>query len=88
MSFKDTKILELNNQFHNSDKTPSIIYADLESLIEQNDECENSPEQQYTTKVNISRQVFHCLQYCHLKIRKLSIMYAEVTIARKDFMNP
>ena len=33
MSFKDTKILELNNQFHNSDKTPSIIYADLESLI-------------------------------------------------------
>ena len=33
MPFKDTKILELN-QFHNSDKTRSIIYADLESLME------------------------------------------------------
>ena len=51
MPFKDTKILELN-QFHNSDKTRSTIYADLESLIEQNDQCENSPEQQYTTKVS------------------------------------
>ena len=33
MPSEDTKILELN-QFHNSDKTPSVIYADIESLKE------------------------------------------------------
>ena len=32
MPFEDTKILEFN-QYQKSDKTPFIIYADLESLI-------------------------------------------------------
>ena len=33
MPSEDTKILEFN-QFQKSDKTPSIIYADLECIIE------------------------------------------------------
>ena len=36
MSSKDTKILGFN-QYWKSDKTPSIIYADLESLIKRID---------------------------------------------------
>ena len=42
MSFKDTKILEFN-QYQKSDKAPSIIYADLERLIEKIDVCKNNP---------------------------------------------
>ena len=36
MPFEDTKILEFN-QYQKSDKTPFIIYADFESLIEKID---------------------------------------------------
>ena len=32
-------------------KTPFIIYADLESLIEKIDGCKNNPENSSTTKV-------------------------------------
>ena len=42
VSFKDTKILEFN-QYQKSDKAPSIIYADLERLIEKIDVCKNNP---------------------------------------------
>ena len=34
-----------------SDKKPSIIYTDLESLIKRIDRCENNLEKSYTTKV-------------------------------------
>ena len=39
----DTKILEFN-QYHKSDKTPFIIYAGREYLIEKIDGCKNNPE--------------------------------------------
>ena len=32
-------------------KVPSIIYMNLESLIKQNNECENNPKKSSTTKV-------------------------------------
>ena len=38
MSFEDNKILKLN-QYWDPDKTPLIIYADLESLIKKSDWC-------------------------------------------------
>ena len=38
MPSEDTKILELN-QYQKSDKTPFIIYADRECLIEKIDGC-------------------------------------------------
>ena len=51
MPSEDTKILELNlNQ--KPDKTPLIIYADLECLIEKIDGSKNNPENSYTTKVS------------------------------------
>ena len=49
--FEDIKILEFN-QYHKSDKTPFIIYADLKCLMEEIDGCKNNPENLYTTKVN------------------------------------
>ena len=44
------KILEFN-QCEKSDKTPFIIYADLESLIEKMEKCKKNPEKSSTTKV-------------------------------------
>ena len=37
-----TKILKFN-QYRKSDKTPLIIYADVESLIEEINGCKNNP---------------------------------------------
>ena len=50
MPSEDTKILDFNQQ-QKSDKTPFIIYADLECLIEKTDICKNNPENSSTTKV-------------------------------------
>ena len=41
MPSKDTKILEFN-QYGKSDKTPCIIYADLESFIKRIDLCKST----------------------------------------------
>ena len=48
---EDTKILEFN-QYLKSDKTPFVIYADLECLIEKTDGCKNNPENRSTTKLS------------------------------------
>ena len=48
---EDTKILEFN-QYQKSDKTPFVIYADLECLIEKTDGCKNNPENPSTTKLS------------------------------------
>ena len=50
MYSKDSKILEFN-QYRKSDKTPSIISADVESLIKRIDVCKNNFEKSSTTKV-------------------------------------
>ena len=49
MSFKDTEILEFN-QYWKSDETPSITYADLESLIKKIDGCKNNAKKLSRTK--------------------------------------
>ena len=43
MPSEETKILEFN-KYCKSDKTPFIIYADLESLIKKIDKCKDNPE--------------------------------------------
>ena len=48
---EDTKILEFN-QYQKSDKTPFVIYTDLECLIEKTDGCKNNPENPSTTKLS------------------------------------
>ena len=50
MTSEDTKILEFN-QYQKSDKTPFVIYADRECLIEKIDGCKNNPENSTTIKV-------------------------------------
>ena len=40
MPSEETKILEFN-QYQKSNKAPFIIYGDLESLIENIDQCKN-----------------------------------------------
>ena len=51
MPSEDTKILQFN-QFQKPDKTPFIIYADLECIIEKTDKCKNNPENSSTAKVS------------------------------------
>ena len=50
MPSEDTKILE-SKQYRKSDKTPSIVYADLESLIKRTDGCKYNSENSSTNKV-------------------------------------
>ena len=51
MLSEDTKILEFN-QYWKSDKTPFIIYADLECILEKTDGCQSNPKNSSSTKVN------------------------------------
>ena len=48
MPSEDIKILEFD-QYQKSDKTPFIIYADLESLIKKMDTSKNNSEKSSTT---------------------------------------
>ena len=50
MPSKDIKIFEFN-QYQKSDKTPSIIYADLNSLSKKVNGFKNNPEKSSTTKI-------------------------------------
>ena len=51
MPSEDTKILKLS-QYQKSDKTPFIIYADLECILEKIDGWKNNPKNSSTTKVS------------------------------------
>ena len=48
-SAENTKILE-SNQYWKSDKTPSMIYADLESLVKVVDGCKHDSKNSSATK--------------------------------------
>lgn len=59
-----------------------MIYGDLEFLIENTDGWRNNPGISSTTKLGeIFYQIFPCLQYCHIKACKISVMYTEVKAA-------
>ena len=52
MPFEDTKIFNIEfNQYQKFDKSPFIIYADIEYIMEKIDGCKNNPENSSTTKV-------------------------------------
>ena len=53
-----TKILEFN-QHCKCDKAPFIIYADLESLIQEIDGCKNNPENSPATKKSEYIKIWH-----------------------------
>ena len=50
MPSEDTKTLEFS-QYQKSDKTPFIIYVDLECIIKKLNGCKNNQENLSTTKV-------------------------------------
>ena len=58
MSYEETKILEFN-QYQKYDKTPFIIYALLECIIEKIDECKNNS---WKFIYNISKQT-HSIRF-------------------------
>ena len=51
MLYEDTELLEFN-QYQKSDKTPFIIHAYLERIIEKIDGRKNNPKNSSTTKVS------------------------------------
>ena len=51
MPSEDTRISDFK-QYQKSDKTPFIIYADLECIIKKIDGCKNNPENSSATKVS------------------------------------
>ena len=83
MPYEDSKIVEFY-QYQKSYKTPFIIYADLESLIEKIDGCKNNTEISSTTKVfEYIPSGFSMSAILHLRTYKISMMYTEVKIVWK-----
>ena len=67
MTSESNKMLEFH-QYQKSDKASSIIYADLESMIEKSIAYKNNSEKSSTRKVSeYIRPDFQCQQYRHLK---------------------
>ena len=56
MSSEETKTLEFN-QYHKCDKTPFIVYTDLESLIKKMNVSKNNSEKSSTTTDEVDEQV-------------------------------
>ena len=52
MPNEDNKILKYNHR-EKAMKSPFIIYADLECLLEKMHSCQNNPKKSSTTKINI-----------------------------------
>ena len=76
------------NQYKKSNKAQFIIYTDLECLIDKIDRPKNNPENSSTTKVGkLFHQLFQCLQYHRSKAKKIGMIYTEVKLAWKSFVN-
>ena len=79
MPKEDNKILKYNHG-EKSMKVPFIIYADLESLLEKINTCNNNPKKS-TTKINkIYPLVTHCLHTVHSIQPKISLNVVEAKI--------
>ena len=63
-------------------KSPFIVYADLECLLEKTNTCYNNPEKSSRTKINkhTIRLVIHCLHTVYLIQQKISLVIIEVKI--------
>ena len=69
------------NEGEKSMKSPFIIYADLECLLEKINTCHNNPEISSTTKkINMHHLVIHCLHTVHLIQEKISLIIIGVKI--------
>ena len=86
MPHEDTKMLEFN-QYQKSEKTQFTIYTNFQSLIKEKQMDLKIIQRNHIQQmsVNIFHQAFQCLQYCHLKTKKISLIYTEGKIAWKNF---
>ena len=79
----DNKILKFSQH-----QKSYIILTYFEGLMEKFDGCKNNTENSSITKVvEHIHQLFQCLLYHHLKAQKISMMYTEVKIAGKSFVD-
>ena len=83
MPSEDTQISKLSQK---SDKAPFVVYADLECLIEKINGCKNNPENAVTT--NLSQRIPSVFSIIAISSQKTNMMYTEVKIAWKTFVNP
>ena len=85
MPEKDNKILKYN-QGEKPMKFPFIIYADLESLLEKMNTCQNNPEKLSTTKINKHTPSGYSLfTQCSFDITKNKLDYYRGKHCMKNF---
>ena len=85
MPNEDNKILKYNHE-EKSLKTPFIIYADLESLLEKMNTCHGSPEKSSTAKINKHTPSGYSLfTYCSFDETKNKIGYYRGEDCMKKF---
>ena len=82
ISNKDNKILEYNHA-KRSMRTPFIIYADLESLLEKMSACHNSLKKSSTTKIN--KHTASCYSFDTMR-QNISLIVIEVKIVWETFV--
>ena len=82
------------NQYQKADQAPLIIYADLECIIKEIDGCKSNPENLSTKKLNeyipsgFSMSTISPLKsIAWFMMHIISMMYTEVKIAWKGFVN-
>ena len=81
MSSEDTKILYFN-LYWKSDKTPSVIYVDIESLTKKQMDVKTILRNHLQQKqVNTFPADIQYLQFGHLMVQKVIMMYTEVKTA-------
>ena len=85
MPNEDNKILKYNHG-EKSMKAPFIIYADLESLLEEMNTCYDSPEKSSTNKINKhTPSGYSLLTHCSFDITKNKLDYYRGENCMKKF---
>ena len=81
MPNEGNKIIKYN-QGEKSIKSPFIVYADLECLLEKISTCCNNPKKSSTTEINKHTPSGYLLfTYCSFDEKKISLIIIEVKIA-------
>ena len=86
MPKEDNKLLKYNHD-EKSMRTPFIIYADLECLLEKMNACHDNPEKSSTTKANAHLLVIRCLRIVRLMQQEISLIIIEVKIIWISFVS-
>ena len=83
---EDNKIIKYN-QGEKSMKSPFIIYADLECLLEKISTCNNNPEESSITEINRhTSSGYSLLTHCSFGKTKNKLIIIKVKIAWKIFV--